>query len=387
MQPQLNRLRRRLQPRFDRRQLEDRIPAGQKAAFLVLGILLPRQPAKVGANLPPESDLFKIQAPQRDQLAFLLGQGRLLHRPGPVAPLQPPGKEVPRHPCLAGLPPLLVKASAYPVRRRLQDQLRPRSQRRAQPGKGFSGIAGPARQLRAVQILHRQSPSRVPIAGRHHPILRVHLGKDDLPHIGPRSPQRPLPQLVRQPVHKPVYDPEDLLGSLLGVRHLQGQCPRLGDRLQKKTRRRPGRQSHLPRLQHDVPLPPPPLECLLRSVRLQRRRPPFARPYKKKFLGQRHRHRPPPEAGRALVQDPAELFQLLPVQLRRPTLQIPSSNRAFSPCFRHRPLISTSPVSAAFRSLRAKRISQPCHVSPSYPPTARTDNSSWLRRPVSRLRL
>jgi hypothetical protein len=56
--PPLRGLSHRRQPRLYRRQFKDRIPAGQKAALLVLGVLLPRQPAEVRPDLPPESDLL-----------------------------------------------------------------------------------------------------------------------------------------------------------------------------------------------------------------------------------------------------------------------------------------------------------------------------------------
>jgi len=52
--------------------------------------------------------------------------------------------------------------------------------------------------------------------------------KYDLPHIRPRGLQRPFTQFFRQQVHKPVHDPEDLLGRLLGVRHLQCQRSQAG---------------------------------------------------------------------------------------------------------------------------------------------------------------
>ena len=192
-----------------------------------------------------------------------------------------------------------------------------------------------------MQILHRQSPARIPVAGRYDPVLRIDLRKNNLPHIRPRGPQRALAQLLRQVIQKPVDDPEDLLGCLLRVRYFQRQRPRLGNRLQEKPCRRPGRQPHLPCLQHDIPAAPQLFEGLLRRIRPQRRRPPLPRPHPQQLFGQRHPHGPPPQAHRALIQNLPKPRQLLRVQFPRAQAPISTHGRAFFCCFRHKSPVST----------------------------------------------
>ena len=98
--------------RLDRRQLKHRIPAGPEAALLVLGVLLPRQPAKLRPNLPPVANLLQVQIVPCPQPFFLFRQARLVHSLCPVARLHPPREEMPHHPRLTRLLPLLVKAPA-----------------------------------------------------------------------------------------------------------------------------------------------------------------------------------------------------------------------------------------------------------------------------------
>jgi len=143
----LIRLRHLLQSRFNCCQLKNRVAAGQEAALLALGILLPGQAAKVGADAAPITDLLEVQAVPGDQVALLAGQTGLLYGFGTVARLHPPGEKVPHRSGLGGLLPLLVEAAAYAVGRGLQNQLRARRQRRLQPGQNVARISRPARQL------------------------------------------------------------------------------------------------------------------------------------------------------------------------------------------------------------------------------------------------
>ncbi len=253
----------------------------------------------------------------RPQCALFIGQVRLVHGLRAILPLHPPRKKVPHHPRLHGLHPLFVKAPAHALRRRLQDQFSLRRQRRAQSRQRLRRIARPPRQLAAMQILHRQSTPRILLPRRHHKILRIHLRKCNRPRARARSPQRPRAHRIRQALHKPVHDAENLLRRLLRVRNLQRQCPRPRHRPQEKPRSRPRRQSQLPRLQHDVPLPPPSLKCPLHRIQSQRLRLPLTRPHSQHLRGKRHQHCLSLQARRPPVQNRSEPNQLLPRQLLR----------------------------------------------------------------------
>ena len=273
---------------------------------------------------------------------------------------------MPHHPRLAGLPPFLVEAPPHPVRRRLQNQLCSRGHRRPQPGKGLRRVARPARHLRAVQILHRQSSARVPVCRRYHSVLRVHLRKHDLPHIGPRGHERTLSQLLRQPVNKPVDDPEDLLRSLLRMRDLQGEGARLGDRFHKEPRRRPRGQPHLPGFQHNVPFAAPALKCPLRRIRPQQARLPIAPPHHQQPFRQSHPHRTPPQSGRPLIQDPPEPFQFVPVQPLQAQLPLPRLVRALFLCPCHRSPSSRRTSTGSDTPCSPSTPHWPSALAPSY---------------------
>ena len=146
-----------------------------------------------------------------------------------------------------------------------------------QAGQGVCGIAGPARQFRAVQILDGQSAPRVALARGDYTILRIHLRKNNLADVGARGLERPFAQLLRQPIEKAVNDTKDFFSGLLGVRNLEGQGARLGNGLQKETCRSPGGQAYLACLEHDVLPTPQPLKLGLRGIGLQMRRAALAR--------------------------------------------------------------------------------------------------------------
>lgn len=283
--------------------------------MLVLGELLAGQAAKVSPDAAAESYLLEVEVRALDELALLFGEGCRVCRFGAVAPLHPPGEEVAHHAGFAGLLPLLVKASAHAVRGGLENQLGAGRHGRAQSGEGFAGVAGPARELRAMQVLHRHSTAGITVRGGDHAVLRVHLGKHDPAHVRSRGLQRAQAQLLRQPVHEAVHDAEDLLCRLLGVRHFQGHGSRPGDGFEEKARRGPGGKAHLPRLEHDVALAPVPLEGTLYRIGLERRRPAFAGAHQQQLGGQRHGDGAATEAEWMRVENGAEALQLRSIQL------------------------------------------------------------------------
>jgi hypothetical protein len=59
---------------------------------------------------------------------------------------------------------------------------------------------------------------------------------------------------------------KDTLSRLFGVRHLHRHHAASSNRLQKKSRRDPGADAHLPGLQHDVALPSIDLKLLLHPI-------------------------------------------------------------------------------------------------------------------------
>ncbi len=148
--------------------------------------------------------------------------------------------------------------------------------------------------------------------------------------------QRPVAQPIREPVHKSVHDAKDLLRSLLCVRYFQRQGPGPRNRLQKKSRRCPRRQPHLPRLQHNVSRAPPPFKFLLHRIRLQPCGLSRARSHHQQLLCQRYSGRAPAQAGGILVQDPSVPFQLSPAKLFQAHLPFSRRQRAFFSHIRHR---------------------------------------------------
>ncbi len=138
-----------------------------------------------------------------------------------------------------------------------------------------------------MQVADGQPPPRIGVRRRLHPVRRIEVREHQLAHIRSRRRERPRAQPLRQVRIKAVHDLEDLLHAAQVMRHLHRHRPRTRDRLHEKPRRDPGRQPHLPRLQHHVPLPRPPLELPLRPVRHQRHQ----RPVPVAHLQPRRRHR------------------------------------------------------------------------------------------------
>ena len=92
---------------------------------------------------------------------------------GAIARLQPPGQKVAHGGGFLGALPLLVEAAADAFGRGLKDDFSAGRERGAQAGEGFSGVAGPAGELAAVQVLHGEAAAGVAVAGGDDEILRV----------------------------------------------------------------------------------------------------------------------------------------------------------------------------------------------------------------------
>src|SRR5271163_2371414 len=117
-----------------------------------------------------------------------------------------------------------------------------------------------------MEVLDGSPASHISVTCGLHPVLAVQRGKYNLPRTRPRRPQCTISQRGRQSAEKPVYAAKDAFRRLLGMRHLHRKCPRLGNGLEKEPPRDPGADPHLPGLEHDVRLPPPPLILALDSV-------------------------------------------------------------------------------------------------------------------------
>src|ERR1019366_3993792 len=105
-----------LQPLLDRLHIENAVARRQEAALRILGILLFRAPPEVRPDLPAKRNLFRRQPVLGHQLHLVLG--KLNNRRLPlVFRLPPPRKKVPRVAHLLRSLPLLVEATARPIRR------------------------------------------------------------------------------------------------------------------------------------------------------------------------------------------------------------------------------------------------------------------------------
>ncbi len=240
---------------------------------------------------------------------------------------------MPHHPRLARLLPLLVKTAPHPVRRRLHNQFRPWSQRRPQPRQRLCRIARPACQLRAVQILHRQPSPRVAVSRRNHPVLRVHLWKHHLPHVRPRSSQRPGAAVPPAATPENRYTIRKISSAASCVCATSSvRRSRLRNRLQKKSRRRPT---------SSIPSAAPSAQCSARPAAVRTPSAPHspsaepssppASPHQQQLLRQRHSHRPSPQTRRPLIQNPSEPLQLLRIQFFRRKNPLLRSLSSFPP--------------------------------------------------------
>jgi hypothetical protein len=104
-----------------------------------------------------------------------------------------------------------------------------------------------------------------------------------------------------------MHDPENLLRRFLRVRHFQRQSPGPRDRAQKKSARGPRRQSHLPRLQHNVSLTAPLLKPLLYRIGPKRRRLSLPRSHFQQSGRKGRSNRASAKAGRPLIQNVSQL--------------------------------------------------------------------------------
>jgi len=120
-----------------------------------------------------------------------------------------------------------------------------------------------------MQILHTQSSTCSQISRTRHAVLTVEFRKNHLSHIRSTSHQRPIFQIDRQLIPHSLHNLKDRLRSLTRMRHLESKCSRSADRSQEKPPRNPGRDAHLPGLQHNVLSSPTLFKPSLRRIRYQ----------------------------------------------------------------------------------------------------------------------
>jgi len=188
--------------------------------LLIFGIFLRGQAAEVGADLPAKPDLFQVELAAQHERTLLIGQARFFCSLSPIAGLHPPWEKVAHGPGFAGLLPLIIETAADAVGCGLQDQLGARGQRGFKTSEDVGRIAGPAGQLRAMEVLHGESAAGVAVAGGDDTVLRIDGGKHNLSDVGARGLQRAFAELVGEPVEEAMHDAEDLFGRFLGVRDL-----------------------------------------------------------------------------------------------------------------------------------------------------------------------
>jgi len=137
---------------------------------------------------------------------------------------------------LLGLQPLLVEAAAGAVGSAFEHEFAAGDQRGAEPGEGCAGVAGPARDLAEVHVLHGEAAAAVGVRGGEDAELRVQRGKTIWPTLarlrlsGPlRSGSGRFSQNAGQ--HGRCF------ARLAGVRDLHVSTPGFHDGFKKNGRR------------------------------------------------------------------------------------------------------------------------------------------------------
>ncbi len=231
------------------------LPRSLEAALRILRKLLRPQPPITSLQPATKSNLPRSQTMRRHQPKLILAH--LLNRSANISLLHPPRKKVPhnvtRRTSIRSRPsPLLIKTSIGPIRRRLHHHLASRRQRRPQPSQRSRRISRPPAHLTAMQILHRQPTPCILIPRADHAKLTIQRRKTHLSSIRLTPSQRTLAQLHRQTLPESLHHPKDSLCRLPRLRHLHRHHAASSNRLQKKSSSHPGRNPHLPGLQHNI---------------------------------------------------------------------------------------------------------------------------------------
>jgi hypothetical protein len=175
--------------------VEATLACGAETEIGVFSEFLGAQAAIACFQAPAKADLRRAEAVFDHQYTLIFAQ--IGNCRGGVCLLHPPGIEVLYDSLLAGLHPLLIEASIGAVGRALKYELAVWNKGRAQAGEGCGSIAGPARDLAAVEVLHRQTTACALVRSAEDTELAIEQRKNHLPDVRPASSETPHLKVLR----------------------------------------------------------------------------------------------------------------------------------------------------------------------------------------------
>jgi hypothetical protein len=114
-----------------------------------------------------------------------------------------------------------------------------------------------------MKVLDRESTSGILIRCAEDTELAVQTREHHLSDISAASAQTILPEILRETIPEPLYDPEDALRSFSSLRNLNRQYSTSSDGFQKEPPCHPRRHAHLTCLYNDVVSAPLPIKPAL----------------------------------------------------------------------------------------------------------------------------